>query len=121
MVPVQLPGVTWVEITYASADCLVSAQNSSARMMADAMDSNFCEGMFVFVGDLLSVSQSVHLTSFWPRWKFKFAFFYPDLLENILSYTFCVSMTLALLNSMPVSTLLSISLIPFDQICGIDL
>ncbi|VVB12305.1 unnamed protein product [Arabis nemorensis] len=94
---VQSPGVSWTEITYrktSSQDC--------SRLGADFNTSN-CLGTFVFVGDLIAMSDSVYLTAYQPRWLFNsFGKSIPDILEKSLTCTFHVSLALVLLNSLPV-------------------
>ncbi|KAL1205299.1 Membrane-bound transcription factor site-2 protease-like protein [Cardamine amara subsp. amara] len=95
--PVQSPGVSWTEITYKKN----SSQNCS-RLDLDFNTSN-CLGTFVFVGDLIAMSHSVHLTAYQPRWLFNiFSRSFPEILEKSLTCTFHVSLALVLLNSLPV-------------------
>jgi S2P endopeptidase len=93
----QSPGVLWTEITYkrtSSQDC--------SRLGLDFNTSN-CLGTFVFVGDLIAMSHSVHLTAYQPRWLFNFfGKSFPNILERSLTCTFHVSLALVLLNSLPV-------------------
>jgi len=95
----QSPGVLWTEITYkrtSSQDC--------SRLGLDFNTSN-CLGTFVFVGDLIAMSHSVHLTAYQPRWLFNFfGKSFPNILERSLTCTFHVSLALVLLNSLPVSS-----------------
>lgn len=72
--------------------------------ISDSMESN-CGGIFVFVGDVISMARSVKLTAYRPRWAFPLGTYLPNVLERILICTFQVSLTLALLNSLPVSFL----------------
>lgn len=48
------------------------------------------------------MAHSVRLTAYQPRWGFSFSAHLPNILEKSLMYTFHVSLTLALLNSLPV-------------------
>ncbi|KAF8390822.1 hypothetical protein HHK36_023121 [Tetracentron sinense] len=104
LTPVQVPGLTWVEITYSSphsSECLQFGRNSSADFKSDSGKTN-CGGTFVFVGDVLSMEHSVRLTAYRSRWPFIFGAYLPNIIEKMLACTFQVSLTLALLNSLPV-------------------
>lgn len=103
--PVPLPGSIWVEITFASPyspECLQPGRNSFPASGASDFSEHKCGGTFVFVGDLISMAHSVRLTAYQPRWGFSFSAHLPNILEKSLMYTFHVSLTLALLNSLPV-------------------
>ncbi|XP_010439594.1 PREDICTED: membrane-bound transcription factor site-2 protease homolog isoform X2 [Camelina sativa] len=93
----QSPGVSWTEITFrktSSQDC--------SRLGQD-FNTSSCLGTFVFVGDLIPMSRSVHLTAYQPRWRFNnFGKSFPDILQKSLTCTFHVSLALVLLNSLPV-------------------
>ncbi|XP_074283982.1 membrane-bound transcription factor site-2 protease homolog isoform X2 [Silene latifolia] len=96
--PVQEPGVVWAEITYRSPrnhQC-----NSSTSDGSDSREN--CHKSFLYVGDAFSMTRSLKLTSYQPRFTFPFATYLPDMFENILVWTFKVSLALALLNSLPV-------------------
>lgn len=102
--PVQMPGLTWVEITYSrpySLECLQQGGNSSEFGDSDSRSSN-CGGTFVYVGDVAAEARSIQLTSYRPRWPFSLSTYFPNVLEKMIAYTFHVSATLALLNSLPV-------------------
>ncbi|ONI11727.1 hypothetical protein PRUPE_4G123400 [Prunus persica] len=103
--PVQIPGLIWVEITYSRPyylECLrVRRKSFVGPRISDSMESN-CGGTFVFVGDVISMARSVKLTAYQPRWAFPLGTYLPNVLERILICTFQVSLTLALLNSLPV-------------------
>ncbi|KAJ4702763.1 membrane-bound transcription factor site-2 protease-like [Melia azedarach] len=103
LTPVQLPGLIWVEITYSrpySVECMQLARSSvSDSSTADFMET-YCGGTFVFVGDVISMAHSVSLTAYQPRWA-AFSPYLPNMLEKSLLCLFHVSLTLALLNSLP--------------------
>ncbi|XP_004293823.1 PREDICTED: membrane-bound transcription factor site-2 protease-like [Fragaria vesca subsp. vesca] len=103
--PVQIPGLIWVEVTYSrpySLECLRVRRKSFADSRnSDSMESN-CGGTFVFIGDIISMARSVQLTAYQPRWAFPLGTYLPNVLERFLRCTFQVSLTLALLNSLPV-------------------
>lgn len=103
MMPVQTPGMSWVEISYLSdsLDCLRQKENSTSDMDISYEKSTACERTFVYVGNALSLAHSVHLSSYVPRFKY-FSANIPTLLENILSCMLQVSAALVLLNSIPV-------------------
>lgn len=102
-----MPGLSWVEITYlrsSSPECLQLGRSSfSISHISDTVEPK-CHGTFVFFGDVISMPSSVHLTSYQPRWAFHFGTSLPNVLEIVLMCTFHVSLTLALVNSLPVST-----------------
>ncbi|GLT67245.1 hypothetical protein SLA2020_395660 [Shorea laevis] len=103
--PVQLPGFIWVEITYSrpySPECLEIRRNSSLDFNTSNIAEHNCGGTFVFVGDVISMVHTVQLTAYWPRWNLAFGASLPKFLERSLICTFHVSLTLALLNSLPV-------------------
>ncbi|KAL5997597.1 hypothetical protein ACLOJK_008527 [Asimina triloba] len=103
--PVEKPGLRWVEITYSSPyspECSHFRRTLSEDFENNKSSSDNCGGTFVFVGDVLSEAHSVQLTPYWPRWRSKFGLHFPHLLEKSLAYTYHVSATLALLNSLPV-------------------
>ncbi|XVF41867.1 hypothetical protein PTKIN_Ptkin01aG0314800 [Pterospermum kingtungense] len=103
--PVQLPGLMWVEITYSrpySTECLqLRSSLLDSNTSSDAVEHT-CGGTFVFVGDVISMARSVQLTEYQPRWGFFLGEYLPNKLEKSLTCTFHVSLTLALLNSLPV-------------------
>ncbi|KAM7263256.1 hypothetical protein ACFE04_000939 [Oxalis oulophora] len=99
--PLQLPGLTWVEITYSSPKCVNLASNSLLPSNTSETIENKCGGTFVFVGDVISMAVSIRLTSYQPRWTYPFAERLPNVMEKLLVCTFHVSLTLALLNSLP--------------------
>ncbi|XP_042940604.1 membrane-bound transcription factor site-2 protease homolog isoform X2 [Carya illinoinensis] len=103
--PLWMPGLSWVEIKYlrsSSPECMQLGRNSfSISQISDLAEAK-CHGTFVFVGDVISMASSVHLTSYQPRWTFRFGTSLPNVLERVLMCTFHVSLTLALLNSLPV-------------------
>ena len=107
MAPVEIPGMSWVEITYSSpysAECLKNNRNSSAYDENLNLGPTSCGGTFVYVGDVLSVAHLVHLSAYQPRWRsIIFMAHIPNLLEKLLSCCFHVSASLALVNSLPVS------------------
>lgn len=70
-------------------------------MIDDNSSENPCVKTFVFEGDVMSI-KSVLLTSYQPRWSTKFGAYLPYVLEKLLMFTFHVSLTLAVLNSLPV-------------------
>lgn len=120
--PVQMPGLAWVEITYLSPSkgCIHPARNSFQENIDATVKNKSCVQSFVFVGDMISMGQSLHLTSYQPRWEFYIGTYLPDVLEKHLICAFHVSLTLALLNSLPVCFLQIIGhfsmLISFDQL-----
>ncbi|XP_059437142.1 membrane-bound transcription factor site-2 protease homolog isoform X1 [Corylus avellana] len=103
--PLQMPGLSWVEISYLGSftpECLQLGRNSFSVSKTSDLINSKCVGTFVFVGDVMSMAHSVRLTAYQPRWAFHFGAYLPNVLERILTYTFHVSLTLALLNSLPV-------------------
>jgi len=104
MAPVQIPGMSWVEISYStpySSECSQLRKNTSINFEISDDRSTACGGTFVFVGDVLTLANSIWLSSYQPRSTFLSANI-PTLLESILSCTFHVSATLSILNSLPV-------------------
>ncbi|XP_042055461.1 membrane-bound transcription factor site-2 protease homolog isoform X2 [Salvia splendens] len=100
--PVQLPGLGWVEITYSRLECLNHGRSVDSENQQSNSGEKGCIQTFVFVGDLTAMAHSVHLTSYQPRLSMYFIAYLPDLLERFLTCSFHVSMVLALLNSLPV-------------------
>ncbi|KAK9130279.1 hypothetical protein Sjap_010766 [Stephania japonica] len=100
--PVLTPGHSWVEIKYASPFACSSQGNNSTDVEAHNSGATKCQGTFVFVGDVLTMANSVQLTAYQPRWTSNFGLNLPSILEKTLACTFHVSLTLALLNSLPV-------------------
>ncbi|XVF06027.1 hypothetical protein REPUB_Repub06bG0012700 [Reevesia pubescens] len=103
--PVQLPGLMWVEITYSrpySTECLQHRRSLlDSNTSSDAVETT-CGGTFVFVGDVISMAHSVQLTEYQPRWGIFLGEYLPNMLEKSIICTFHVSLTLALVNSLPV-------------------
>ncbi|KAG9148797.1 hypothetical protein Leryth_018113 [Lithospermum erythrorhizon] len=104
MAPIEIPGSTWVEITYissSSARCrsLAADPFSDYNKEDDSIESN-CLNTFVFVGDVISMAESLYLTSYRPRWSLKFGMYIPNMVEKLLTCCFQVSTVLALLNSL---------------------
>lgn len=109
-----MPGLTWSEIKYArpvSLKCVQLMRESISSVNSSKFEELDCGGTFVYIGDVFSMANSVRLTSYQPRWSIPFGAYLPDVLEKLLKFTFHVSLTLALLNSLPVySNLLFISI-----------
>lgn len=105
LVPVQEPGLVWVEIAYSSPshECLSHVQNKSSLSETSGVKENSCGGTFTFVGDVISMAHSIQTTSYQPRWGPQVVAYFPNLLERTLIWTFHVSLALALLNGLPVS------------------
>lgn len=104
--PIQTSGMIWIEVTYSSPyslDCLQLGNQSFPDSRASEFEESICGGTFVFVGDVISMASSIQLTAYRPRWASNFASYLPNVLERLLMCTFHVSLTLALLNSLPVS------------------
>jgi S2P endopeptidase len=99
-----MPGLAWVEITYFSPSkgCHRPARNSFQKHDSADLNDNSCVQSFVFVGDMISMGQSLHLTSYQPRWEIDIGAYLPDVLEKHFICAFHVSLILALLNSLPV-------------------
>ncbi|XP_065847928.1 membrane-bound transcription factor site-2 protease homolog isoform X2 [Euphorbia lathyris] len=98
--PIQFPGIIWAEITYSSPyapECVQVEKNSFLHP-----ESANCGGTFVFVGDVISMAHSIQLSSYLPRWPNVFSAYLPKVLEKNLICLFQVSLTIALLNSLPV-------------------
>ncbi|XP_051137314.1 membrane-bound transcription factor site-2 protease homolog isoform X2 [Andrographis paniculata] len=121
MMPVQLSGQGWAEITYSRLKCL---SRDTESLYPDEGNSSSrgkgCLQTFVFVGDLISMSHSIHMTSYLPR-SIHFATWIPNKLEKILTCAFHVSLLVALLNSLPVyyldgESILEAALNSFDSI-----
>lgn len=99
--PLLSTGAAWVEIRYSRLSTLQCSQLGRTHVIDDNSRENPCVKSFVFVGDVMSI-KSVLLTSYQPRWSAKFGAHLPYVLEKLLMFTFHVSLTLALLNSLPV-------------------
>ncbi|XP_074334899.1 membrane-bound transcription factor site-2 protease homolog isoform X2 [Apium graveolens] len=105
LAPIQIPGLTWTEIKYArplSLKCLQLMRESLSSINSSKFEELGCGGTFVFIGDVFSMTNSVRLTSYQPRWSIPFGAYLPDVIEKLLKFTFHVSLMLALLNSLPV-------------------
>ncbi|WOK98580.1 membrane-bound transcription factor [Canna indica] len=106
MTPVQIPGMSWVEVTYSSLyspDCLEYKRHSSMYSEKFDFGSTSCEGTFVYIGNTLSAAHSVHLSAYQPQWASTILIAHlPNMLEKILSHCFHMSASLALVNSLPV-------------------
>lgn len=104
--PIQTLDTLWVEVSYSSPyslECLQSGRKSpSGSRTYDFLEPN-CGGTFVFVGDITSMASSVQLTAYQPRRAY-FSPYLPYVLERMSMCIFHVSLTLALLNSLPVSS-----------------
>ncbi|XP_031107712.1 membrane-bound transcription factor site-2 protease homolog [Ipomoea triloba] len=105
LAPVLLPGIAWVEITYLRP-FMPGCHQFQRTHFLDDKNSDFgdkgCFQSFLFIGDVESLLDSVHMTSYQPRWPTKFGAQFPNVLEKLLMLVFHVSLTLALLNSLPV-------------------
>lgn len=99
-------GLVWIEITYSrpSPECLQLGRDSISDSSAADFVKHDCGGTFVFVGDVITMAQSVQLTAYRPRWTHGFAAYLPNIIEKGLMCVFHISLTLALLNSLPVSS-----------------
>ncbi|KAH6828554.1 hypothetical protein C2S53_013802, partial [Perilla frutescens var. hirtella] len=102
LMPVQLPGLGWVEITHSRLECLNRGRSLFSGNQHSNSGGRGCLQTFVFVGDLISMAHSIHLTSYQPRLSMYFIAYLPDMLERFFTCAFHVSMVLALLNSLPV-------------------
>lgn len=98
-----MPGLAWVEITYLSPSkgCL-HPKNSFREFKSVDLKDTSCIHSFVFVGDLIFLGHSLHLTSYQPRWEIDIGTYFPDALEKFLLCVFHVSLTLGFLNCLPV-------------------
>lgn len=115
-----MSGLSWVEISYLgyfSPECLQLGRNSFLVSKTSDLIKSKCVGTFVFVGDVISMAHSVRLTAYQPRWAFHFGAYLPNVLERILMCTFHVSLTLALLNSLPVSSYTNLIFSSFACLC----
>ncbi|XP_020226345.1 membrane-bound transcription factor site-2 protease homolog isoform X2 [Cajanus cajan] len=102
LAPVQEPGLVWIEIAYSSPhECLSHVQNRFPFSETSGVKETNCGGVFIFVGDVISMARSIQLTSYQPRWGPHIVAYFPNLLERILIWTFHVSLALALLNGLP--------------------
>ncbi|KAH9795360.1 Membrane-bound transcription factor site-2 protease-like [Citrus sinensis] len=104
LTPVQLPGLAWVEITYSrpySLECKQLSRSSVSDTRTTDFTDPHCGGTFVFFGDVIFMAQSVSLTQYQPRWASAFGAYLPNILRKSLICIFHVSLTLALLNSLP--------------------
>lgn len=106
--PINIQDSAWVEVTHISLHYSPECSQIEQTMLPSSRTSVFtetnCAGRFVYVGDIFSMSNSVHLTSYRPRfWAFGIGADVPNVVEKILSLTYHVSLTLALLNALPVS------------------
>lgn len=113
-----MPGVVWVEIQYKSPyshRCMKLAKNLTA--VESSASGEYCQNTFLYVGDVISMAHSVKMTSFQPRFTSLFGAYLPDMLEKIFACTFQVSVALALLNSLPVCTLVLHTLILNYPLC----
>ncbi|KAF6135222.1 hypothetical protein GIB67_035293 [Kingdonia uniflora] len=111
LVPVPMPGLNWVEITYArpySPECLSSWRNSSTDVRNLDSEAANCSETFVFIGDVFSLENAVLLTAYQPRWGLMFGAHIPNMLGKFLACTFHVSLTLTLMNSLPVRSQLQL-------------
>lgn len=102
LMPLQQPGLGWVEITYSSLKCLNHGRLFSSDNKHSSYTERRCLQTFVFVGDLMSMAHSIHLTSYRPRLSVYFISHLPDMFEKFFTCAFHVSVILALLNSFPV-------------------
>ncbi|KAL9263564.1 Membrane-bound transcription factor site-2 protease-like protein [Drosera capensis] len=103
--PVQRPGIAWVEITYQrpySEGCIRLRTLTSSSITSPGESGDSCDETFLYVGDMISMAESLWLTSYHPRWSYALSAYLPDIVEKILMCTFHVSLALALLNSLPV-------------------
>lgn len=91
-----------MEITYSRLECLNRGRSLFRGNQSSNRRERGCLQTFVFVGDLISMAHSVHLTSYQPRLSMYFIAYLPDLFERFFTCAFHVSMALALLNSLPV-------------------
>ncbi|KAL5578368.1 hypothetical protein UlMin_020067 [Ulmus minor] len=102
--PIQAPGMLWIEVKYSSPyskECLELKSDLLSDTRASEVLESKCGGTFVFVGDVIWMTRSVRLTAYQPRWPF-LAIYLPNILERFCACTFHISLTLALLNSLPV-------------------
>ncbi|KAL3523227.1 hypothetical protein ACH5RR_016061 [Cinchona calisaya] len=103
--PFQMPGLAWVEITYSrpsSPGCQKLARNSFPGYKNFGSGEMNCISSFTFVGDVISLGHALHLTSYQPRWSIHIGASLPNVLEKLFICAFHVSLSLALLNSLPV-------------------
>ncbi|KAL7145754.1 hypothetical protein ABFS83_07G107700 [Erythranthe nasuta] len=101
LTPMQLPGLQWVEITYSTLECHSRRRSLFSPEKHSSSEKISCLQTFVYVGDLITMANSIHLTSYKPRWSIYFMAYLANLLEKLFTYASHVSMGLALLNSLP--------------------
>ncbi|KAK2992556.1 hypothetical protein RJ640_010438 [Escallonia rubra] len=124
LTPVQMPGLTWVEITYSrpySPGCRQHGGKSFLGVKGSELGEMGCGGTFVFIGDITSMAHSIWLTAYQPRWLFSFGAYLPNLVEKLLMCTFHVSLTLVLLNSLPVCSLTIVYFLDGESILEVTL
>ncbi|MQL83776.1 hypothetical protein Taro_016268 [Colocasia esculenta] len=107
LTPVQSSGKIWVEMSFSrplSTECLKDRRNLTTMETKNfGSDSAACLQTFVFIGDVVSIANSIELSAYQPRSPSRTILTYlPNFLEKVLVSTFRVSASLALLNSMPV-------------------
>ncbi|CAH9068650.1 unnamed protein product [Cuscuta europaea] len=105
LAPFLMPGVAWVEITYIrpfTPGCQKFLRTHFLEDTNSDIGDIRCSESFVYIGDMAPMLDSVHITSYQPRWPTKFGAHFPSVLEKLLMSMFHVSLTLALLNSLPV-------------------
>uniref|UniRef100_A0A1D1XKR9 Membrane-bound transcription factor site-2 protease n=2 Tax=Anthurium amnicola TaxID=1678845 RepID=A0A1D1XKR9_9ARAE len=106
LTPVQNRGVIWVEVAFSRphSKCLKDGRNATAMDVKSFVSgSAACLETFVFIGDTVSIVNSIKLSAYRPRWESgTFGAYLPNFLEKVLVSMFRVSASLALLNSMPV-------------------
>ncbi|XP_031384425.1 membrane-bound transcription factor site-2 protease homolog isoform X2 [Punica granatum] len=105
--PIKKQGSMWVEVTcfssYGSPACSRIEQTPLPTSQISKLTERNCSRSFVYVGDLFSLSNSVHFTSYRPRlWASSVGAYVPYVMEKILILTYHVSLTLALMNTLPV-------------------
>ncbi|KAK4771786.1 hypothetical protein SAY86_013561 [Trapa natans] len=105
--PISGRGSTWVEVTYTtpnySPECSQIELAKLTKSWTSVITETNCGGSFVYVGDAFSFFNSIYLTSYRPRfWASGIGAYFPNVVEKILSLTYHVSVTLALLNALPV-------------------
>ncbi|XP_031287834.1 membrane-bound transcription factor site-2 protease homolog isoform X2 [Pistacia vera] len=97
-------GDGWMTTVTNQSSCICSKLGRDS--ISDSGTADFvkhgCGGTFVFVGDLITMAHSIQLTTYRPRWTFAFVAYLPNMLEKVLMCVFHISLTLALLNSLPV-------------------
>jgi S2P endopeptidase len=109
MTPVEHPGISWIEISYQRPYTSICEQLAPSLDPIPNQDQNPCVLSFLYIGDASFMAHSLKLSPYKPRSGLflSLSVYIPYLMEKAIHSAFHVSLGLAVINCLPVSSTFS--------------